>query len=65
MPDDGPDEEPVVRDLSPPGDSSLAQVEVNLVIGRGDGIQLVVSKAIQLELWEKLERRGKVGFLAN
>ena len=50
MPDDGPDEEPVVADLPAARDLGPAQVEVHLVVGRGDGVQVIVLQAVQLQL---------------
>ena len=50
MPDDGPDEEPVVADLPAAGDLGLAQVEMHLVVGRGHGVKVIVLEPVELQL---------------
>ena len=50
MPNDGPDEEPVVRDLPAPVDLGPPEVEVHLVVGDRDGVQVIVLQPVQLQL---------------
>ena len=50
MPDDDPDEEPVVRDLGALLHSGGTQVQVHLVVGAGHGGHVEVSQPAELQL---------------
>ena len=50
VPNDGPDEEPVVADLSASIHFRPPEVEVHLVVGDGDGVQVVVLQPVELQL---------------
>ena len=50
VPDDDPDEEPVVRDLGTLLHSGGAQVQVHLVVGTGHGGHVEVSQPAELQL---------------
>ena len=48
--DDGPDKEPVVADLSASIHFRPPEVEVHLVVGDGDGVQVIVLQPVELQL---------------
>lgn len=50
MPYDGPDEEPVVCDLCAHLHLGSPQVQVHFVVGTGDGREVEVPHAVQLQL---------------
>lgn len=61
MPYDGPDEEPVVCDLCAHLHLGCPQVQVHFVVGTGDGREVEVPHAVQLQL----ERQGRLQVPVN